>query len=192
LARYLIRPFRERPPAYLTAFEYGAWAVANLHLTDRPPSRGFELAWDNVFYESPSLGYVVNTHQLGIDRGPAVFTWYYPLCDDNPRAARARLLGSGWAEWAEVALADLTRAHGDVRPLVERLDVMRWGHAMVRPKPGLVWDGARAQAVQPFRGVHFAGADLSGLALFEEAFYHGVRAAEEVLSALGRDARSIL
>jgi len=33
--------------------------------------------------------------------------------------------------------------------------------------------------------VHFAGADLSGVALFEEAFDHGVRAAEEVLAAQG-------
>jgi hypothetical protein len=37
--------------------------------------------------------------------------------------------------------------------------------------------------MKPVRGVHFAHSDLSGIALFEEAFYHGVRAAEEVLSA---------
>jgi hypothetical protein len=30
--------------------------------------------------------------------------------------------------------------------------------------------------------VHFANTDLSGVALFEEAFYHGLRAADEVLS----------
>jgi len=30
--------------------------------------------------------------------------------------------------------------------------------------------------------IHFAHTDLSGVPLFEEAFYHGIRAAEEVLS----------
>jgi protoporphyrinogen oxidase len=186
LARHLIRPYRSAPPAHLSAFEYGAWVVANLHLTDRPAGRGFPLAWDNVLYESPSLGYVVNTHQRGLDHGPAVFTYYYPLTDPDPRQARARMLSAGRDDWAEVALADLTRAHPDVRALTSRLDVMRWGHAMVRPRPGFVWGGDRAKAARPFRGVHFAGADLSGVPLFEEAFYHGVRAAEEVLAGEGR------
>jgi hypothetical protein len=34
--------------------------------------------------------------------------------------------------------------------------------------------------------VHFAHTDLSGLALFEEAFWHGRRAAAEILVAQGR------
>jgi hypothetical protein len=33
--------------------------------------------------------------------------------------------------------------------------------------------------------VYFAHSDLSGVALFEEAFYQGLRAAEEVLAARG-------
>ena len=46
-------------------FDYGAWVVANVHLRDRPSARGCPFAWDNVFYDSPSLGYVVATHQRG-------------------------------------------------------------------------------------------------------------------------------
>ena len=90
MARYVIRPYRENPPAHISEFQFGSWMVANLTLKDRPkPSspRDFPLAWDNVLYESESLGYVVATHQRGIDRGPTVFTYYYPLCDENPRAA---------------------------------------------------------------------------------------------------------
>jgi hypothetical protein len=75
--------------------------------------------------------------------------------------------------------------HPDLRPLVERLDVMRWGHAMIRLRPGFVWGGARAAAARPYLGIHFAHSDLSGLALFEEAFYHGTRAAEAVLAERG-------
>jgi hypothetical protein len=40
--------------------------------------------------------------------------------------------------------------------------------------------------------LHFAHSDLGGLALFEEANWHGVRAAEAVLRGLGRDVTSWL
>jgi hypothetical protein len=86
---------------------------------------------------------------------------------------------------AEVALSDLERAHPEIRRLTTRLDVMRWGHGMIRPRPGFLWGGARARAARPFRGIHFAHSDLSGVALFEEALDQGVRAAEEVLAARG-------
>ncbi|MEK6284773.1 MAG: FAD-dependent oxidoreductase [Acidobacteriota bacterium] len=182
LSSYVIRPYRENPPAHVAEFQYGAWMVANLFLKDRPKDRGFPLAWDNVLYESPSLGYVVATHQRGLDRGPTVFTYYYPLCDSDPRAARSKLLAAGRDEWADIALTDLSRAHPEIRSLTERLDVMRWGHAMIRPRPGFVWSEARRAASKPYRGIHFAHTDLSGVALFEEALYHGIRTAEEVLA----------
>jgi len=187
VARYVIRPYREDPPAHIAEFQFGSWMVANLTLKDRPkPSstRDFPLAWDNVLYESESLGYVVATHQRGLDRGPTVFTYYYPLCDENARAARTRLLETDWRGWADVALTDLSRAHSDIRNLVERLDVMRWGHAMIRPRTGFMWGQARREAAKPFRSIHFAHSELSGVALFEEAFDHGLRAADEVLRSI--------
>lgn len=185
LAPHLIRGFRDERGQAASEFEYGSWMVANLFLSGRPENRGFAPAWDNVLYDSPSLGYVAATHQRGPEVGPAIWTYYFPLCDENPRAAREKLLAHGWGQWAEVALADLERAHSDLRPLVERLDVMRWGHAMIRPRPGFVWGAARRAEARPFRGVHFAHSDLSGVALFEEAFYHGLRGAEEVLALHG-------
>jgi phytoene dehydrogenase-like protein len=194
LSKYLIKPYREGAcPAHVGEFEYGAWMVANLFLEDRPRQQatGFPLAWDNVLYESPSLGYVVATHQRGLDRGPTVFTYYYPFTDADPRAARARLLSTDWKAWADVALSDLRRAHPDIGQLTRRLDVMRWGHAMIRPRAGFVWGGARAAAQRPFGPVHFAHTDLSGVALFEEAFDHGLRAAEEVLAARGLKSESM-
>lgn len=192
LARSLIRPYRENPPRHLADFDYGAWMVANLLLSERPTGRGFPLAWDNVLYDSPSLGYVVATHQRGLDHGPTVFTYYYPLCDASTREARWKLASMGWQDWADVTLTDLRRAHVNIDGLVERLDVMKWGHAMSRPKPGFVWGGARAEAARPFRGIHFAHSDLSGVGLFEEAHYRGVRAAEEVLKVRGLPFESLL
>lgn len=190
----IVAPYRERAPEYTREFLYGSWAVANIHLRDRPATRptSFPPAWDNVLYDSPSLGYVMATHQTESDRGPTVFTWYYPLCEADTRAARERLLAQGRDEWAEVALGDLSLPHPEIRSLAERLDVMRWGHAMIRPVPGFIWGGARRRAAEPFRGIHFAHTDLSGIALFEEALYHGVRAAEEVLAARGRSVESLI
>lgn len=184
LAPYVIRGFREERGATANEFQYGSWMVANLFLRDRPQNRGFPLAWDNVLYDSPALGYVVATHQRGIDHGPTVFTYYYPLCDADSRIARERLLQLGWAEWAEVALSDLERAHPDLRSLVTRLDVMRWGHAMIRPRPGFVWGAARRREAQAFGSIHFAHSDLSGVALFEEAFHRGTAAADELLATI--------
>lgn len=185
LAPYLIDGFRDARGQAAAQFEYGSWMVANLFLKNRPANVGFHPAWDNVLYDSPSLGYVSATHQRGPEFGPTVWTYYYPLCDDDPRTAREKLLALDWKAWAEVTLSDLERAHPDLRPLVERLDVMRWGHAMIRPRPGFIWGNARRDEARAFHGVYFAHSDLSGLALFEEAFYHGLRAAEEILTERG-------
>jgi hypothetical protein len=182
MARYVVRPYRDNPPPHVAEFQFGSWMVANLTLRDRPKQgpRDFPLAWDNVLYESPSLGYVVATHQRGRDHGPTVFTYYYPLCDENARAARTRLLETDWRGWADIALTDLSRAHPDIRELVERLDVMRWGHAMIRPRTGFMWGQARRDGAKSFRSIHFAHSELSGVALFEEAFDVGLRVADQV------------
>jgi phytoene dehydrogenase-like protein len=164
--------------------DYGAWAVANVHLRGRPAeAHHAPPAWDNVFRDSPSLGYVSATHQRGRDRGPTVWTWYYPFPGDA-RTARTRLAGAGYADWAAVVLADLERAHPDVRGLVDRIEIAFWGHGMIRPRTGALFGGGRADRAAPIARLHFAHTDLSGLALFEEAFDHGLRAAREVAEAL--------
>jgi phytoene dehydrogenase-like protein len=192
LAPVLIRDVPESRRKAAAEFEYSPWLVANLHLRQRPAESGFPLAWDNVIYNSRSLGYVTATHQEGIDYGSTVLTWYDALCAEPARDARKRLLEMTWREAAEIVLSDLEQAHPEIRSLVERLDVMKWGHAMVRPRPGFVWGQARREASLPLGPIHFAGTDLSGIALCEEAVFHGVRAAEEVLRGLGRKFDTLL
>jgi hypothetical protein len=66
---------------------------------------------------------------------------------------------------------------------------------MPRPTPGLYAGelaGARLDAQRAHGGLHFAHTELSGMALFEEAQFHGVRAAEEVLRARGVQVESLL
>lgn len=181
-----VRAFRDAPPAHLTAFDYGVWWVANLHLSRRPKSRGFGMAWDNVVYGGRSLGYVVANHQRLEDHGPTVLTYYQPLVDRDARGARTRLLEMKHEQFVAEVLAELEPAHVDLAGALERIDVWRWGHAMVRPLPGFVSGPARRKAAEPLGRVHFAHSDLSGVGLFEEAQDHGVRAAEEVLRAQGR------
>jgi phytoene dehydrogenase-like protein len=170
------------------ADDHGAWAVANVHLRGRPAeAHHAPPAWDNVFRDSPSLGYVSATHQRGRDRGPTVWTWYYPFPGDA-RKARTELAGASYEDWAEVVLADLERAHPDVRGLVDHIEVAFWGHGMIRPRTGALFGagraGGRIDLAVPVGRLHFAHTDLSGLALFEEAFDHGLRAAREVAEAL--------
>lgn len=183
-APYVIKGFRDDPPFAAGEFQHNAWFVANLHLTDRQKPRfakDFPLSWDNVLYESPSLGYVTATHQKGIDHGPTVLTYYYPMCAEPN--GRTTLFNYDWRQLADVCLTDLSRAHSDIYELTSRIDIMRWGHAMISPRPNFMWGGERDKAIKQYRNIHFAHTDLGGIALFEEAFYHGLRAAKEIMSA---------
>jgi glycine/D-amino acid oxidase-like deaminating enzyme len=167
-----------RPVAGLT---YAPWMVANLTLERLPD----EASWDNVIFDSPSLGYVVATHQTPRARsGPSVITYYQPLTGD-PAAERQAMLLRPWEEWRDDILRDLRRAHRDIDGLVTNIDVMLWGHAMARPVPGFVWGAARREAARPLGPIRFAHSDLSGLSIFEEAQYWGVLAAEQVMAAMG-------
>ncbi len=182
VAQRIVRPLAAQGEA-ANPFTYGAWLVANLHLQDRPFGRGFEPAWDNVLYDSPSLGYVSATHQRGRDYGPTVWTYYLPFTDEDATDGRRRLLEPSWSDWKELIVRDLGRAHPELARHLRRIDVFRWGHAMPQPRVGTLFDPARRRAREPLGRIHFAHTELSGLALFEEAFHHGVRAADEVLAA---------
>src|SRR5690606_41988905 len=57
-------------------------------------------------------------------------------------------------------VADLSRAHPDLPDLVERVDIYKWGHAMVRPTPGFIWGEERTRAQAGPARVHFAHSDL--------------------------------
>ncbi|HYD51803.1 MAG TPA: FAD-dependent oxidoreductase, partial [Gemmatimonadaceae bacterium] len=133
---------------------YSPWLTANLVLR-RPPRerRGAEPSWDNVIYDSPSLGYVVANHQsLRTHEPRPVWTFYHALSDGTPSAGRQLLLGRSWRDWVEWILADLARAHPDIRDCVERVDVLRMGHAMVRPTVGFLGDLAREAAPSALLG----------------------------------------
>ncbi|MEM7036050.1 MAG: NAD(P)-binding protein [Bacteroidota bacterium] len=174
---------REVPRGSASTFSYAPWAVANVSVNRRPVGgTGTPLSWDNVSYHSDSLGYVLADHQALDSRRPgkAVLTWYQPLDGASPVEARKAALARSYADWQAMVLADLEQMHPGIREEVTRVDVWLWGHGMIRPVPGMLWGTERANARKPLVNVHFAHSDLSGISIFEEAFYQGKRAAGEV------------
>lgn len=170
----------------IAGLEYSPWVVANLVLKAFPEEKhGAPLSWDNVLYDSPSLGYVVATHQQWRLHGQgSVFTWYHALSTGPAQQARRDLMASDWRRWRDFVLADLGKAYGDLTPQAESLHVRRYGHAMVRPLVGSIWSAARRQLALEKGRIHLAHADLSGFSIFEEACSRGASAAARVLSAL--------
>jgi glycine/D-amino acid oxidase-like deaminating enzyme len=182
LAHYVIQ---DVPPA--DGFEYSPWLTANLTLDRIPDQKGSETAWDNVIYGSPTLGYVNATHMslaTHVDR--TVWTFYWSLAEYPPAQARQILLTRSWNDWKEAILNDLSRAHPDIRQCVSRVDIMRLGHAMARPRTGFVFSQSRERWSRPLGNLFFANSDLSGFSIFEEAQYRGVEAARSVLRRLSR------
>ena len=167
-------------------FQYSPWLTANLTLQRMPQENGAPLSWDNVIHDSPTLGYVDNMHQSlrrYIDR--TVLTFYWALAAGTPADNRRLLLAKDWNYWKEAILADLERAHPDIRQCVSRIDILRLGHAMARPVPGFLGSESRRRAVAGV-GVgtgrlFYANSDLSGFSIFEEAQYRGVKAADQAI-----------
>ncbi len=131
-----------------------------------------------MIYDSPTLGYVNATHMsLASHIERTVWTFYWSLAEYSPRDARTLLLAKDWNYWKEAILNDLARAHPDIRQCVSHIDIMRMGHAMVRPRPGFLFSPERERWLTPRGSIHFANSDLSGFSIFEEAQYRGVQAA---------------
>jgi glycine/D-amino acid oxidase-like deaminating enzyme len=169
-------------------FTYSPWLVANLTLDRWPDERGVPPAWDNVIRSGVGLGYVVATHQAlrAREDGPTVWTYYCALATGDPNTERRVLQSSTWSDWVERIMMELAAAHPNIRRCVTHVDIVRVGHAMVRPTVGFLDAGARRDLQWAPRNIHLAHSDLSGLSLFEEAQYRGVAAADAVLAAQHR------
>ena len=175
------------PPALLAAAQqlrYASWLVANIHiktaLHDRP---GPAPSWDNVIYTpwpnvGDGLGYVDAMHQALIAVPGATVLTHYRAFGIAP-AARYKLLNASWASWRDTIVAELSVPHPDLADKATRIDIMRYGHAMSTPVPG-IRSSVALQALQTRavgQRLHFAHGDLAGYSVFEEAFTQGYRRA---------------
>ena len=169
----------------LQEFSYAPWMVANVTLSALPAGPGQALAWDNVIYDSPLLGYVVATHQsLQQSRHDTVITYYWPLSEHDPATSRSSALKRSLSQWQGFVSADLLRVHPELDGHIENIDVRVWGHAMIRPTPGFIWGEARTAATRHQPPIYFAHSDLSGMSIFEEAYCRGQAAGALAARAL--------
>ncbi|URV28593.1 NAD(P)-binding protein [Burkholderia gladioli] len=180
LATHDFEPARDLPPR-------APWLVSNFLLDGMPAEApGEVLAWDNVVYRGEGLGYVVSTHQL-IRLSPprrSVFSAYTAL--DTPRTpdqTRRWLAAASPSELREQAAVDLRMAYGrELWRHASALEITVRGHAMATPEVGFLSRPGILALREADGPVVFAHSDLSGLSLFEEASYWGMRAADRVLA----------
>ncbi len=161
---------------------HAPWMVANLRLDALPLDRvGAPLSWDNVIHGSPSLGYVDAQHQsLARVVGDRVFTAYWAF----PDTARKALLDMSWQDATARLLADLHVVHPDLSERLQQVDIVRHGHAMAIPTPGVRSSEALAALGDGGARVSFAHADLSAYSVFEEAFTRGDSAGRRAAATL--------
>jgi protoporphyrinogen oxidase len=164
-------------------FHYTPWMVANLTVGTLKERTGAPSSWDNVIYGSPSLGYVVATHEMVQQNIPKRnLTYYLPLTGGTPAEERKKAQQRSYKEWVGLIVNDLKKVHPDIEEKVESLDIMLWGHAIVQPLPGMAHGTIRQETSASINDtIHFAHTDLAGSSIFEEAFYQGIHAARKVL-----------
>jgi len=168
-----------------TQFTYAPWMVANVVLQGAlNEKRGEPLCWDNVIYGSESLGYVHASHQeINLHRDKRVITYYAPLLADDVVSSRKYAYNSSYEDWQRSIFNDLQKPHPAFYEQVEEMNVWLWGHGMIRPTRNFLWSDALQSARQSIDNkIFFAHSDLSGISIFEEAFYQGYRAAQTILS----------
>ncbi len=175
-------------------FQYAPWLVANLQVK-YPPNKN-TLAWDNIYYkplksiENWSLGYVISNHQdkrlLNRSIQPMNLTFYAPLIQSDTKSERNNLLHKDWDYWAHRIIKDLQIMHPNIHQLIDKLDIYKWGHAMIQPQPNFIWGKSRQEMKKPIKRIFMAHCDVEGLPIFEQAVYSGFRASEEVLAYLGK------
>lgn len=183
LAPYVFADKRNLPD--VTSDDYFSWLVANVTVKLNPDEFQ-KLHWDNVRFQSQSLGYVHARHQelRGRSDGTTVLTLYWPLYDKDLTATdvRKKISKLKWQDWAPRIESELESMHLGIARSIQSMDIKVYGHAMIGPRRGRIhkvfkqqWNARKKQ------GVFFAHTDNSGMSLFEEAHYWGHRVAQEIL-----------
>lgn len=173
LGRSIDRVFAH--PAFRNGFE-----LTRLHGVD-PTRVGAEaLSTQKVFSDV-----VVGDFAAGRQAEAGVLTVYRPY----PYAAGRQQLMEGSYESLE---AEVTKAvlegfgrHGLQAKDILGVQLSRWGHPMVVPRPGQMADGVLGRAAQRQAGLLFAHTDMQGAPAFENALASAFDAADAIGGARG-------
>ncbi|MFA6085674.1 FAD-dependent oxidoreductase [Mucilaginibacter sp.] len=176
-----------RPVDY-TRLNYSPWFIANITVNRLPQGKGAGLCWDNVAYDTPSVGYVNAGQQtVKLTDEKRVLTWYLPLCNHEPRIARLAAYTRTYEQWMDIMMPELEYMHPGIADAIEKVECWVWGHGMIYPAVNYIWGENRKAAQLPIKNnLFFAHTDLSGISIFEEAFHQGIRAANQVLAIYGK------
>lgn len=174
---------QERNTTIKANFNYCPWMVANIKVSPLQEKQGAPLSWDNVVYNSNSLGYIDATHQqLPLYKTKRNLTYYLPLCNADAVTERKQALEKNHQQWVDIIFEDLKKVHADIEAQTEEINIMVWGHAMIQPMPGFIFGKARHEMAATVNGnIHFAHTDIAGISIFEEAFYQGLNAAKKII-----------
>lgn len=171
-----------------SGLNYSPWFIANITVNHLPQAKGAGLCWDNVAYDTPSVGYVNAGQQtVKLTDKKRVLTWYLPLCDHEPRVSRLAAYTRTYEQWMDIMMPELEYMHPGITDAIENVECWIWGHGMIYPAVNYIWGQNRKAAQQPLNNnLFFAHTDLSGISIFEEAFHQGIRAANQVLTLYGK------
>ena len=161
------------------------WLVGNFVLRRFPNEAAHtELAWDNIRYGSPALGYVVASHQAIRVAKPeqTIFTAYRALNHAPTDQVRRQLLHAADEDLLALAAEDLLAVYGKAfwRAVVH-VDIAVRAHAMAVPAVGYLSNPLLLQLRGHHSRLQFAHSDLSSYSVFEEAVHWGVQAAQRLL-----------
>ena len=162
------------PPAALRdaagRVRHAPWLVANLQLdaaARRSPRRARRRG-TTCSTAARGLGYVDAMHQsTRAVAGPTVLTRLRrrsaPAATRRSPSSAAACSPTTGGRGPRRVIADLAPAHPDLAAKLRRVDLMRYGHAMSIPVPGVRSSAALRALAAPQRRVHFAHADLVGV-----------------------------
>lgn len=164
-------------------FSYYPWIVANITIKDKKELNGLQsLSWDNVLYDSKSLGYVNACHQsFDMHKPQTVITYYYNFSEKSAKEERQAIYEKDESYWKNFIIDDLKKSHPDIEQIVESIDVNVLGHGMVSPVVNFRTSHSRRVLGIGLDNLYFAHSDISGISIFEQAFYRGIFAANQVL-----------
>lgn len=166
-------------------FRYAPWVVANITLTHGlSERRGDELSWDNVIYGASHLGYIHANHQsVNQPSSDKRIITYYRALFGNESEQRKRAFETTYEQWIDLIINDLSKAHTDIKSSIEEINIYVWGHGMIKPSPGFIWNENRTRQDSGIgKKIYLAHSDLSGISIFEEAFHNGIRAAQAIVN----------
>ena len=133
---------------------------------------------------SETLGFVFAQHQsLKTQHEQLVFTLYKPLDKGDAREIRKEYYAKSEKELEAEIIADLQAFYPNIAEQITAIDCHIWGHGMVSPSIDFLLNEKKKDFRKPIASkIFFAHTDYSGISIFEEAFWQGKKAVEELIN----------